>query len=235
MGVSCVRSATKLQSFLVEEFLEGAEFGAQALVQRGKIAFTMLHADIVHEGVTSVPVGHYAPYGSEVLQAKACEQIARAVDALKLDDCALNFDFIERAGEVYVLEVGARSGATGLAEMVSVLYGIDYYRALVRLALGDAAGPFQRQEPRRYVYAELIRSERSGRVARIEREPLCLPEGIVLHHFDLDVSEGDSVRRFEVGPDRLGLIVLSAPSLSEAVEGMSMAQSSLRITLDESE
>lgn len=232
-GIACVRDVTKLSSFIVEEFIEGTEFGAQALVQNGTIAFSMLHADIVHKGRTGVPVGHYAPYGNEDLQRDACEQIERAVRALGLDNCALNFDFIERDGRIYVLEVGARSGATGLAEMVSVRYGIDYYHEIVRLALGLPVGPFEEPTTPGCVFAELLRSPKAGVVERVEKRLLELPGETALHHLAIDVSEGDAVNRFEIGPDRIGLVVVSGPDLPKAQEAMAAVQDSLAIVVDE--
>ena len=49
---------------------------------------------------------------------------------MKLDNCAINADFIMKDGKTYVLEIGGRSGATCLAELVSIYYGYDYYEKI---------------------------------------------------------------------------------------------------------
>lgn len=52
-----------------------------------------------------------------------------------LDNCAVNCDLIEKDGKVYVIEITGRAGATCLPETVGLYYGINYYEAIVRLAL----------------------------------------------------------------------------------------------------
>lgn len=47
-----------------------------------------------------------------------------------LNNCAINADFILKDDKTYVLELGGRSGATCLAELVSIYYGYDYYEKL---------------------------------------------------------------------------------------------------------
>ena len=61
-AVEKVRDFSGKEEFIVEECIEGIEFGAQSLVCGGKIKFVLPHGDYVFEGDTGVPVGHYVPY-----------------------------------------------------------------------------------------------------------------------------------------------------------------------------
>lgn len=133
-----VQTQTKHPYMVLEQFVDGIEFGAQAYVSHGQLQFVMLHGDIIFHGESGVPVGHYAPAMTEYegLQADAEEQLRRCVQALAIDNCAINADFILHDGQVYVLEIGARAGATCLPELVSECYGIDYYNYLLRGACG---------------------------------------------------------------------------------------------------
>ena len=56
---------------------------------------------------------------------------------MKLDNCAINADFILKDGKTYVLEIGGRSGATCLAELTSIYYDFDYYEKILLTALGE--------------------------------------------------------------------------------------------------
>ena len=47
---------------IIEQYVKGVEFGAQAYVKNGQLTFVMPHGDMVHHGLTDIPVGHYAPY-----------------------------------------------------------------------------------------------------------------------------------------------------------------------------
>ncbi len=52
-----VCDVTKHQEYLIETYLVGDEFGAQAFVQDGKLEFVLPHGDYVFKGDTGVPVG----------------------------------------------------------------------------------------------------------------------------------------------------------------------------------
>ena len=137
-AVEAVKSVTRTDHFIVEEFIEGKEFGAQAFVQNGKLKFALPHGDYVFQGDTGVPIGHFAPYElSEEVINDAEEQLEKAIQAMGLNNCAINADFILKDDKTYVLELGGRSGATCLAELVSIYYGYDYYEKLIRAALGE--------------------------------------------------------------------------------------------------
>lgn len=64
-------------------------------------------------------------------------QMQNAIRAMGFDNCAVNADFILKEGKTYVLELGGRSGATCLAELVSLYYGFDYYEQLIKAAMGE--------------------------------------------------------------------------------------------------
>ena len=54
---------TRSNYFIVEEFIDGEEFGAQSFVKDGEVTFILPHGDYVFKGDTGVPIGHFAPYG----------------------------------------------------------------------------------------------------------------------------------------------------------------------------
>nr|WP_281278431.1 ATP-grasp domain-containing protein [Tessaracoccus massiliensis] len=130
-------SQSSRKSVIVEEFIEGLEFGAQALVVDGQIVFVLLHDDGVFQAATAIPIEHSVPCSlSAELQASAHEQIVAAIRAVCLDNCAVNVDLIVRGDEVFVIELSGRVGANGLPEMVSAYFGIDYYEVLAQVAMG---------------------------------------------------------------------------------------------------
>ena len=126
VGGACayVRATTSEDHFIVEEYLDGVEFGAQAFVLNGKVQFVLPHGDYVYHANTGVPIGHYVPFevGREV-ESDLREQLQKFAHAAHLGMCAINADFIFSKGRPYVLEIGARCGATMLAETVSLFYG----------------------------------------------------------------------------------------------------------------
>ena len=80
-------SLTHKDYCIVEEFIEGKEFGAQAFVYKGEILFVLPHGDETFVSKTAVPVGHYMPYlMNEELSADVQLQACNAIKALGLDN-----------------------------------------------------------------------------------------------------------------------------------------------------
>lgn len=123
-----VMKDTKQDFCIVEEYIEGTEFGSQAFVYNGDILFILPHGDEMIQCNTMVPIGHYMPYEiSNELYQDVIEQSSRAIKALKLDNCAVNIDLIERNGKAYIIELTGRVGANCLPELTSNYYGLNYY------------------------------------------------------------------------------------------------------------
>ena len=227
-ALEVVKSNTRSHYYIVEEFLEGEEFGAQAFVYRGKVQFILPHGDYVFQGDTGVPIGHFAPYDlEEGIIRDAREQLERAIRAMGLDNCAINADFILKDGKTYVLELGGRSGATCLAELVSIYYGFDYYEKLIQAALGeDVKFPKEQAVPNASM---LLRSDRDGviRAIRNRNEP---DEEICEIQFDY--GPGDRVHKFHVGPHRIGHVITKGPTLEEAVEKLHEALGKIEIEVE---
>lgn len=224
-----VRATSRTDEYIIEEFVEGEEFGAQAFVLDGEVKFILPHGDYVFHGDTGVPIGHFAPYmlGEEII-ADAREQLALAVKAMGLNNCAINADFILKDGKTYVLELGGRSGATCLAELVSIYYGYDYYEKLILAALGEPVDFPQKQAVPNA--SMLLRSEKDGVITAIENrnEP---DEDIYEIQFDYQV--GDPVKKFHVGPNRIGHVITKGETLDAAVEKLHEALDKIHITVEE--
>jgi biotin carboxylase len=223
-----VRANTHSDFYLIEEFIEGEEFGAQAFIYRGELQFILPHGDYVFQGDTGVPIGHFAPYDlSEETIEDAKHQLTMAAQAMGLDNCAINADFILKEGKTYVLELGGRSGATCLAELVSIYYGYDYYEKLIRAALGEEVEfPQENAVPNASM---LLRSDRDG-VIRSITNGNAPQDGIYEIQFDYGV--GDRVQKFHVGPHRIGHVITKGETLKEAVDLLQDALSKIEIVVE---
>ena len=223
-----VKASSRTNFFIVEEFIEGEEFGAQAFVYRGEVKFILPHGDYVFQGDTGVPIGHFAPYdlAPEIVEDTKV-QLTKAIEAMGLDNCAINADFILKGGKTYVLELGGRSGATCLAELVSIYYGFDYYEKLIRAALGeDVEFPQEHAVPNASM---LLRSDRDGVIRAIENDNG--PDEDV-YEIQFDYGVGDEVKKFRVGPHRIGHVIAKGETLEKAVEKLDEALGKIRIIVE---
>ena len=222
--VKKLKQVTSKEEFIVEEFIEGMEFGAQAFVLNGEVLFVLPHGDMLHVGRTVVPVGHYVPFDFPLPDLG--DQLQRAVKALKMDNCAINADLILMDGELYFLELAARAGATCLPELVSIHYGINYYDLIIKAAMGQPIDyQFNGNQP---CAAEILTSPRSGTIAQLD---LAVEASDKLIDYSLDYAPGDKVNKFEVGPDRIGQIIAKGGSLDEAFKTLETVKKQIRLSI----
>ncbi|MCD7919941.1 MAG: ATP-grasp domain-containing protein [Clostridiales bacterium] len=226
-----VRENTRSDRYLIEEFLVGEEFGAQAFIYGGRLRFVLPHGDYVFHGDTGVPVGHFAPYnmGPDIV-ADAEEQLQKAVTAMGIDNCAINADFILCRGKAYVLEIGARAGATCLVEMTGIYYGFDYYEKIIQASLGvepDFTPVLEHGQPNAEM---LFQSDKTGTITSIDLGEQDDPRIVNL---SMDYGVGDHIRKFAKGPDRIGQIIAVADSVEEAKAALDAAMAKVHITVAE--
>ena len=224
-----VKENTRKDYYLIEEFIEGEEFGAQAFVYDGQVQFILPHGDYVFHGDTGVPIGHFAPYNlSEEVIEELKKQLRAAAAAMGLNNCAINADFILKDNKTYVLELGGRAGATCLTELTSIYYGFDYYEKILLTALGQdphftCDGPFTPNA------SHLLMSDRDGHIVS-QTDHNSKNDDIVEVQFDY--KPGDEVHKFHVGPHRLGHIITKGQTLEEAQDLLFAAMDQVEIVVE---
>lgn len=225
-----VRENSRTDEFLIEECLVGDEFGIELFVQDGKCALFMPNGKYLFDGSgTAVPFGHYAPFGSGQLARLARQQADKLVAALGVRDGAVNVDAMWCDGDVFVIEAGARTGATGLPELVSLRFGFDYYDALVRTALGERiAVPAERADV--CAVSMLMGADRPGTVRDVSMPPQ--PSSRVAHR-EVALSPGEHVDAFDIGPDRVGLVVAAGETVADAERAAWEAIDGVECTLED--
>jgi biotin carboxylase len=144
---------------------------------------------------------------------------------MKLDNCAVNADFIMRDGKTYVLELGRRSGATCLAELVSIYYGYDYYKKIIQVALGEKPDfPTDKAVPNA---SKLLMSDGDGVISCIaNRNPR---NDSSIYEVKFDYTVGDSVKKFHVGRNRIGHVITKGRTLAEATAALDRALGRIEI------
>ncbi|MBO6253981.1 MAG: ATP-grasp domain-containing protein [Bacteroidaceae bacterium] len=223
-----VMSLTHKDFCIVEEFIEGTEFGAQAFVYKGEVLFVLPHGDETVMCKTAVPVGHYMPYAmTDALAADVQLQARKAIAALGLDNCAVNIDFISRDDQAYIIELTGRGGANGLTDITGEYLGINYYKMMVVAALGgDPREVFSKKlsTPRASV-SKMLTFDRSG-IAKSVSVPT-LPDTEIT----MFIQAGDDVRAFTNSNDDIGQVVVSGVDLDECNRKIEKAMAALKIEL----
>ena len=223
-----VKANTRSDYFIVEEFIEGEEFGAQAFVYNGEVVFILPHGDYVFHGDTGVPIGHFAPYDlDEAVVEDTKKQLTAAIQAMGLNNCASNADFIMKDNQTYVLEIGGRSGATCLAELTSIYYGFDYYEKIILTALGeDVSFESTLAVPNASM---LLMSDKDGVIVEQKNHN---EEDPSIVEIQFDYKAGDAVHKFHVGPHRIGHVITKGETLDEAVKTLHTVLDNIQIDVE---
>jgi len=212
---------------IIEEFIEGREYGAQAFVYNGDVLFVLPHGDETFMCKTAVPVGHYMPYEMpKTLYEDTCEQIKMAIETMEFNNCAVNVDLIEKDGKAYIIELTGRVGANCLPELTGNYFGINYYEMILATCLGEDPLLYwnKRQKPCA-TSARMIRSEKNGIVKSISVPNI---SGVTINLF---IKEGSEVRIFTNCNDAIGEIIVRAKNLDECNRIMQEALSSMKIEI----
>ena len=230
-----VRSSSGASLILAEEFLEGVLFDGAAIVQHGKMVFSMLDNSLLyHKGNIPTSIGHSLPFRlEEEAGAKAREQMELVIRAMGFDNTALDFDLMYTKGRVCVIEVNARAGACCLSELAGWQKSVDYYEILVRLALGEDVGQLLSGTPHAGAcIARTLFSERTGTVRSIQLPALTPEPGAEILDLSLDVTKGSEVRRYTNGRDRIGQLIVSAPDPETCDRQVEKILSGMQIRVD---
>lgn len=222
---------TNKEYCLIEEFIEGTLFGAEAMIKNNKLVYCMIDNTESYRSTVPTPVGHSIPFsGSEELKVQAQEQVRAAIDAVGLDDCPVNCDLIYKDGKVYVIEITGRAGATCLPELIGIYYGIDYYEAIVRLAMDMEIESLFADPSKDACISHTLMSDRDGVVRSVcDKNPPS--EDIV--DLSFNIASGESVHAYRNGRDRLGQVILKGSSLSQCKERLSEVLAKIEIEFEE--
>ena len=208
-------SCSKKDYILVEEALYGTEMGVDGAVQDGRLVFLAPHDKFVYKSEKiTIPAGHSFPYsGSKAAEKEIRRQMELAVKALGLENCFFNADVFVKGAEVSVIEIGGRTGATCIPELISMYYGFDFYKKILESAMGDRP-EFPEIQKKCPCMARLLMSPKDGVITSVDEKKLkSLRENGAF--IALDFPVGHAVEKMENGTNRLGHFVAEAESIQE--------------------
>lgn len=208
---------TQEKRLLVEEYIEGLEFGAQTFSVDGKCDIVLLHNDTLSPSPYMIPIGHSFPfkYLSEGERDTAIYAIKLAVEALGIKDGPANVDLIldKNTNRIKIIEIGARIGATCLPELVTYYTGLDWVEATIRSAIG--APPSLDILEENPVAGVIVQSPKDGTLVNFSIPSDISPEII---EFEITADKGSVVNRLRKGTDRIGKVIAKGSSAYAAEE-----------------
>lgn len=217
------KKVTKKAYILVEEFIDAKEIGVDAFIGEEKMEAFFPHEKFTYTvNGTTMPIGHKFPYqASKALLENLRGQIELAAKALNMKNCPLNADVFVKGEQVWLIEVGGRTGATCIPELISIYTGYDWYEAIIRSALGENVD-FKGRESNPCMGA-LLFSNQDGVIEKIESIKLekLSKQGIKVQ---FDYQKGDKVEAMKNGTDRIGHVIMQTKEESELEEALAYAR-----------
>lgn len=222
--------STKSPYCLAEEFVDGQKHGANGCIANGEVLFLLPSEDLTD----SVSVlGHVFPFDVDAtLHDDIILQTTLALQAIGIDNCIFNVDYIVKGGKCHIIEITGRMGANGIPQLLSVYYGIDIYKLLIDLSLGENldAYRFGNDYAGTPCCSKMLISHSSGVLQSIQdRNPD--DDDIVERTFF--VSAGEEINAYRSAKDCVGQIIVKAPTPKQCKVKVQEVEENILLVLEE--
>ena len=206
---------SKLDSVLVEEFIEGPEYSIEGLHYEGKSEVIQFTEKTTTEFPYNVELGHKQPANLTDAQKDAIRDlISKIAQCMHFENCPSHTELKINERGIFIIETSPRLGGDYITStLVPLSTGINMEDQLLNIALGEK------------VDTQTGRVEKASGVCFF-----CLPEGVVkhidpkihevsswpgVHSFELKLHEGDRVNQITSSLNRYGEFILVGKSFDE--------------------
>lgn len=200
---------SKLDTVLVEEFIEGPEYSIEGFHHDGKSEVIQFTEKKTTEFPYNVELGHIQPANiSEGNKQKIREIVAKIGKALNFVNCPSHTELKINERGIYVIETSPRLGGDYITSTLTPLStGVNVEDELLKIALGQNINP----EPKSVQYSGV-------RFFAFEegREIMHVPDSSFVKgwphvvDFSFNLKAGDKVNRITSSLNRYGQLILQA-------------------------
>lgn len=224
------KANTKKDYCLVEQYVVGEKHGANGCIVNGNILFLLPSEDFTNENAV---LGHVFPFDiNDSIYDKIIYQSKIALNSVGLDNCLFNVDYIIRNDEIYIIEITGRMGANGIPELLSTYYGIDIYKIIVDMVIGeDPTGYFKQNAiSTTPCCSKMLISSESGRLVSIMEQFVKTDYIVSATYF---VERGDQIHKYQSAKDCLGQIIVKGTTAKSCKMYADQIARSIEFVLEE--
>lgn len=200
---------SKLDTVLVEEFIEGPEYSIEGLHHDGKSEVIQFTEKKTTEFPYNVELGHIQPANiSEDNQQKIREIVSKIGDALHFENCPSHTELKINERGVFVIETSPRLGGDYITSTLAPLStGVNLEDELLKIALGESINP----QPKAVQYSgvRFFAFDEGSIIKHIPDENF-VKEWPHVVDFSFNLSEGQHVNRITSSLNRYGHLTLIA-------------------------
>lgn len=202
---------SRLDTVLVEEFIEGQEYSIEGMHYDGKNEVIQFTEKKTTEFPYNVELGHIQPANiSDENKQKIREIINMIGVALRFESCPSHTELKINDRGIYVIETSPRLGGDYITSTLTPLTtGVNLEDELLRLALGETIHP----QPQNVQYAGVrFFAFEEGRTIKHVPDTNLVRDWPHVKDFSFALKERDQVSRITSSLNRYGHLILQADS-----------------------
>lgn len=226
-------SYSRSKRFLIEEFIvkKGHQISGDAFSVDGKLAFYCFGNEFYNPNCDKdfAPLGECWPFQmDEQYIEDLTEQLQRLFTLLGMRSNAYNVEAIVGEDEnVYLLEVGARSGGSLIPQVTEYATGVNMVTYVIKAAMGEDCSDLQLAPVMGYWSNYMVHSNVTGKFKSIRFDEEFKKKHLVDWVTDLKV--GDEVHRFRGAQDCIGEFILRYENMEQMFEVIKNIESYIHI------
>lgn len=200
---------SKLDTVLVEEFIEGPEYSIESLHHDGKSEVIQFTEKKTTEFPYNVELGHIQPANiSDENKQKIREIISKIGKALNFENCPSHTELKINNRGIFVIETSPRLGGDYITSTLTPLStGVNLEDELLKISLGEAISP----APKVVQYSGVrFFAFKEGSVIKHVPEISFVKEWPHVVDFSFNLKEGEQVHQITSSLNRYGHFILTA-------------------------
>ena len=211
---------SKLDTVLVEEFIEGPEYSIESLHHEGKSEVIQFTEKKTTEFPYNVELGHIQTANiSEANQQKIREIVAKIGKALNFENCPSHTELKINERGIFVIETSPRLGGDYITSTLTPLStGVNVEDELLKISLGETINP----QPKvvQYTGVRFFAFQEGSMIKHVPNEEFVKGWPHVVD-FSFNLQKGEKVHQITSSLNRYGHITLIAgnrESIDDAFE-----------------
>ena len=211
---------SKLDSVLVEEFIEGPEYSIEGLHHDGKDEVIQFTEKKTTEFPYNVELGHIQPANiTDENKQKIREIVEKIGKALNFENCPSHTELKINERGIFVIETSPRLGGDYITSTLTPLStGVNLEDELLKISLGETINPAPKAV--QYSGVRFFSFEEGSVIKHVPNEEFVKGWPHVVD-FSFNLKEGDRVNRITSSLNRYGQLILQAgnrDSIEEAFD-----------------
>lgn len=203
---------TRCGRVIIEQCVETPynQFHGDGVVIDGKVAFVALGEQRFKN---SVPIGTSFPSRiDQSLLEKIYTEVARTVECSGFQCGGINVEVrVTSQGEIYVIEIGPRTGGNYIPQLMKLATGEDEMTAVLQIAMGDKCS-IKMPEHIQYCFQYIIGSDVDGRFQEVFIDDYMQAKVVELY---VHKNKGDLVKEYENSSGVVGVALLKFKDAEE--------------------